>query len=217
MLDRPEFSRNIGKEEFLKHYWYRAELQAICSKYGLPAAGTKAELQKYIAAYLDGDEPENMRKHFRRKRRGASGMPLTLETKLIGGGFAFNQEARAFFAAYYGVPKFSFTKAMATALRQAEARQDLDMTVQDLINIYENKGTLAYLTTEEDATYQWNNFLKAFHADGNTKAFRHKHQIAALLWRHVRDTPGEKKYVPALLHRFCDEIKRIEKVGYNIL
>ncbi|NGQ95137.1 hypothetical protein G3578_08150 [Brevibacillus sp. SYP-B805] len=52
-------------------------------------------------------------------------------------GFKFNRTARAFFQAYYGVKRFSLTKEMAAALREAEKRRDYEMTVADLIEVYE--------------------------------------------------------------------------------
>lgn len=210
MIDRPKFSPKLSKEEFLKYYWYKTELQEICTKYNLPTLGTKAELQKYIFAFLDGEKPQNTRETSNRVRIRTSGKPITLETRLIADGFKFDNKARAFFADYYNVSKFSFTKAMATALRHAEETNDIQMTVKDLIAVYENKYKSLLARTDEDATYQWNNFLKDFHSDSNTKKFLRKHQIASLLWRHVRDNPGEKKYTSNLLQIYAEEIQETE-------
>lgn len=197
MKDRPIFSPELSKEEFLKHYWYKTELQEICEKYNLPTLGTKAEKQKYIFAFLDGETPQNKRKVSNRKRLRTSGQPISLETKLVPDGFKFDDKSRTFFADYYNVPNFSFTKTMAAALRMAEENNNTQMTVKDLIAIYENKQNLFY-ASDEESTYQWNNFLKDFHSDSNTKKFTNKHQIAGLLWRRVRDTPGEKIHLTTI-------------------
>jgi len=211
MKNRPIFSPKLSKEEFLSHYWYKTELQEICANYNLPTLGTKAELQKYILAFLDGETPQNMRKMSNRKRVRTSGQPISLETKLITDGFKFDNKSRAFFANYYNVPNFSFTKAMAAALRMAEENNDTQMTVKDLITIYENKQNPFY-ASDEESTYQWNIFLKDFHSDSNTKKFTNKHQIAALLWRRVRDTPGEKKYTSYLLQIYAEDIQKKEEI-----
>ena len=209
MLNRPIFSQQLSKEEFLQHYWYKTDLLKICSEYNLPTLGTKAELQKYILAFLDGNEPKSIRKQSNNRRLKTYRKSISLETKLIEDGFKFDNNARDFFAQYYNVSKFSFTKAMATALRKAEQENDLQMTVKDLIDIYENKDSRLTLKEEEESSYQWNNFLKDFYADGNTKDLNNRHQIVTFLWRCVRDTPGNKNYLPELLNRYADEIKKI--------
>lgn len=53
--------------------------------------------------------------------------------KLIGSGFSFNNEARRWFANYFGVKNFSFKKEMAIIKRKAEAEDDTKITVRDLI------------------------------------------------------------------------------------
>lgn len=207
--NRPDFSPDWSEKEFLKHYWYKTELQKICSTYHLPTFGTKSELQKNILDFLNGNAITCQRKEANKKRIKTVNKPLTLDTKLILEGFKFDQKARTFFAEYYGVSKFSFTKAMASALRVAEINNDLNMTVKDLIDIYENKKKISALLTEE-SIYQWNYFLKDFHADPNTNNLKNKHQIVTYLWCKVRDTPGEKGYHTRLLKIHEEAINKLE-------
>ncbi|GIV59325.1 MAG: hypothetical protein KatS3mg043_0414 [Rhodothermaceae bacterium] len=213
---RPPFTTDLSVEEFRAHYWYKQELAALCRQHGLPASGTKAELEERLVQLLTGTaKPAASRTRATQLRRKATNQPITLATRLIPGGFKFNQEAREFFQNYYGVKKFSFTKEMAAALREAEARGDYAMTVADLIAVYESsriRGKDRVMPeTAEEKTYQWNAFVRDFHADPRTKAWNNKMEIAAFLWRKVRDRKGAKRYDTALLDEFREQIAEMER------
>lgn len=220
MKNRPNFTKNMSKEEFMQHYWYKTELQAICAKFDLPTVGTKAELQVFLLDFLDGKEPINSRKHINRLRLNKSLNEISLDTKLIEDGFKFDNNARQFFADFFKVKKFSFTKDMAAALRKAEKENDKTMCVKDLIEIYidskYNKKSSKSITTQEDLTYQWNNFLKDFHADPATKDFRNKLLVASFLWKNVRDNPGKKIYSSDLLDKYAQQIKETCSIEKHI-
>ena len=125
------FTDKMTVAEFNLHYWYKAELQDICRRHGLSPDGTKAELEQAIRAFISDEVHNNERAKTTRMRKSAvSRNPVSLQTRLINDGFKFNDEARKFFADYFGVAKFSFTKAMAVALREAEKNQDFEMTVE---------------------------------------------------------------------------------------
>ena len=84
---------------------------------------------------------------------------------------------------------------MASTLRKAEKDNNLEITVRDLIQVYldsKNDSTKKKVITNEDKTYQWNNFLKEFHKDEKNKSLNNKMIVASFLWRQVRDNPGEK-------------------------
>jgi hypothetical protein len=116
MGKRPEFSPTLTVEEFEQHYWYKEELQRICRQYRLPASGTKAELERYVKRFLAGQRVADKRLQNTKQRTKKALKEMTLDTRLIPDGFKFNQQARAFFAEYFQVEKFSFTKEMAAAL-----------------------------------------------------------------------------------------------------
>lgn len=213
MNNRPLFSPKLTIEEFEKHYWYKTELEKICREYNLPSQGTKAELQVYIKEFLSGKNPSNKRAASSRIRKSTVLLKeeITLDTKLIGGGFKFDNNARSFFAEYFNVKKFSFTKDMAVALRKAEEENDLEMTVGDLIKIYvdskNNKKKSA--KSAEEKTYQWNNFVRDFFDDDSARAFNRNIKVAAYLWSKVRDNPGEKKYSTELLEKYRNELEKL--------
>jgi hypothetical protein len=108
-------------KEFKKHYWYKTDLQEICRKYKISPNGTKAELEQYIESFILGNKPINAREEACKIRKSKHmAKEISLNTKLIGDGFKFNNEARQFFSDYFNVKKFSFTKEMASVLRIAE-------------------------------------------------------------------------------------------------
>ncbi|WP_067143240.1 SAP domain-containing protein [Oceanivirga salmonicida] len=211
MNNRPDFNKSLSKEEFLKHYWYKTELHAICAKHGLPTHGTKAELQEQIINFLNGKRTYNSRLKVTKKRLSNPLKEITLDTHLIRDGFKFNHTARKFFCDYFNVKKFSFTKEMATLLRKAEKENDLDITVKELIQVYINskQKSKKKIITDEDKTYQWNNFLKEFHKDKKTKSLNNKMLIASFLWKQIRDNPGEKIYTSGLLVKYKQQIQEI--------
>lgn len=198
-------------EEFRKHYWYKLELQEICRKYKISSNGTKAELEQYIENFLSGHNSVNVSKKAHKIRYSKHiTKKISVDMKLIEDGFKFNNEARNFFADYFNVKKFSFTKEMGTALRKAEKNNDTDMTVADLIEIYINSksknGNESRDSTEEK-TYQWNNFVRDFNKDESSKKFKNKMKVASILWGKVRDNPGPKIYDHSLLEKYSSELE----------
>lgn len=120
MTVRPKFNKSMTSETFSSFYWYKGELQNICSQYGLPRYGTKAELVKYIIAFLNGEPATEIKPLRKPRRRVASQLTadsITLDTKLLDSGFSLNQAARTFFANYFGVEHFTFRKIMGIRMR----------------------------------------------------------------------------------------------------
>lgn len=209
MNNRPIFTEKMTVEEFRKHYWYKTELQEICRKFKISPNGTKAELEEFIESFLLGNKPINVREEACKIRKSKHmTKEISPNTKLIGDGFKFNNEARQFFADYFNVKKFSFTKDMASALRNAEKNNDNNITVADLIEIYINsKGKNRPNKTLEQKTYQWNNFVKDFNDDEYSKKFTNKMKVASILWIKVRDNPIPKVYTHSLLVKYLSELK----------
>jgi SAP domain-containing new25 len=213
---KPAFSDKMPVSEFDSHYWYRDELARICSQHGLVASGTKAELQARVRSWLQSGKRETRSARAsvsRRRKEADAGKPIQLSTRLIPDGFKFDNRARAFFAQHYGVPKFHFTKQMAEALRAAEARGDMRMTVKDLMRIYERAESLKasgrlVSRSREEKTYQWNHFVRAFHKDPRTRQFKQPLKAAAELWRRIRERAGSKEYSSQLLTEYAKQLAR---------
>ncbi|CAH1852504.1 SAP domain-containing protein [Convivina praedatoris] len=184
--------------ELLKEnqYYYKKDLQDICRQHGWSTSGTKAQLLACIQSggKRGGDQPARNHK-----------IRLTLdqispEMPLINSGFSFNQVARDYFANYYQVANFHFTKQMATLCRLAQKNQDSSIHVSDLMDIYEGKR-FGSLDDEDEASYQWNNFVHDFFADDSLPAEKNLH-MAAQLWHFVKNRPQENSYTSDLWRQY---------------
>ena len=205
---RPDFNKNMRIKDFQSYYWYKTELQQICKKHCLPITRTKAELTAYIIKLLVGvpvSKIEATRK-IRRKGTLKSGS-ITPNTNILASGFSLNNEARAFFKAYYGLSQFSFKKSMAIKMRAIETTQDKTATVKDLMDVYEHPYE-NLVTNAEEQTYQWNDFVKTFMADDYTKVYRERMTVASILWARVRDSNQPKHYSQGLLKQYQSDIRQ---------
>ena len=204
--------------DFEETYFYKNELINLCREYHLPTYGTKAELSEYVYLYLSGTPADKIKAYRTNKQEShLKADEITLDTKLIGSGFSFNNEDRKFFADYFNVEHFSFKKEMAIIKRQAETDSDGDMTVGDLIGQFQKLQSnetqrLAILNkNNEESTYEWNNFVKEFFNSPESHCFADKLKVAAVLWQHVKQSKRPKRYSPDLIKKFASEINWFRK------
>lgn len=201
-------------KDFKKQYWYKTDLQQLCREYHLPTYGTKAELENYITLYLKGT-PANQIKPVRTAPKNINHLnssQIKTTTKLLNSGFSLNNEARKFFADYFGVDKFNFKKIMAIKMREVQKNQDQMATVQDLINLVNNQNSTSSLITAEEKTYQWNNFVKDFRSDPQSNNFTQPLKVAAILWKITKNNEQpSKKYVPTMVKSNFIYIKKYLK------
>lgn len=208
----------ITLKEFKENYFYKTDLIKLCHEYRLPTYGTKAELNHYLYLYLTGTPANEINpKRTAQTKKTLTANDITLETKLVGSGFSFNNEARKFFADYFNVEHFSFKKEMAIIKRQAETDNDTNMTVRDLITQSmtlkecDRQRLKALTSTNEESTYQWNNFVKAFCQSSESHQFTNKLKVAAILWQHVKESKQSKQYSDELVKKFTVEINPFRK------
>ncbi|ABJ68847.1 MULTISPECIES: SAP domain-containing protein [Pediococcus] len=190
-------------KDFEQTYFYKTELIQLCKVYGLPTYGTKAELNKYLTLYLSGTPACDIKVN-RKHTTSRNKTKITLETKILGEGFSFNQEARKLFAEYFGKEKFSFKKEMAVIKRQAEHNGETKMTVRDLLERYQEmvgQGNVLRETAEE-ATYQWNNFVRDFCKSSESQNYHQKLKVAAILWEKVKNSKNDKKFEASLVQKY---------------
>lgn len=205
-MSRPDFNKNMSIKDFHSYYWYKTELQQICKRHSLPTTGTKAELTAYIVKLLAGVPVSKIEATRKIRRKGTlKAGSITPNTNILASGFSLNNEARAFFKAYYGLSQFSFKKSMAIKMRAIETTQDKMATVKDLIDVYEHPYENLSNNAEEQ-TYQWNNFVKTFMADDGTKVYRDRMTVASILWARVRDSNQPKHYSQGLLKQYQSDI-----------
>lgn len=203
------FDKNMTVDKFRTQYWYKTELQEICRKYNLPTYGTKAELQEYIERFLNGEQDIKPKRILKRKN-DLSLSEITLDTKILESGFSLNNVAREWFRNYYNVSKFSFNKPMAIKMREIEQNHDMNATVADLIEAHDSNNKIV---NKEEKTYQWNQFVKDFNSDPQTKKFKNKRlKVASLLWKQVKKSEKvDKVYHHSLLEKYQSEINVLIK------
>ena len=201
---RPDFDKITSFDEFNKYYWYREELSQICKSLGLEYKSTKQELNHIIEQYFNG----NLIKKSSVKNEKKQVKNITLETPLLECGFSFNTKFREYFSAVTGITPFKFTADMATAWRKVKRENDLSFTIQDMLKVYYGKSDYAKY---DNSVCQWNQFLKDFCADENSRNYSNKLKVASILWKEVRNSENEKIYSKKLLAEYEHEIKEYHK------
>ena len=201
---RPEFDKITSFDEFNKYYWYHEELSQICKTLGLEYRGTKQELNYIIEQYFKGD----LIKKSSIKNEKKQVETITLDTPLLECGFSFNTHFREYFSILTDVSPFKFTADMATAWRKVKRENDLSFTIQDMLKVYYGKSDYAKY---DDSVCQWNQFLKDFCADEISWNYSNKIQVAAILWKEVRDSKNKKVYSRELIKKYEDKIEDYHK------
>ena len=201
---RPKFDKITSFDEFNKYYWYREELSQICKLLGLEYRGTKQELTYIIEQYFKGDVIKKSSIKNIKKQVDY----ITLDMPLLECGFSFNSKFREYFSVVIGVLPFKFTADMATAWRKVKRQNDLSFTIQDMLEVYYGKSDYAKY---DNSVCQWNQFLKDFCADEISCNYSNKIQVAAILWKEVRDSKNKKVYSRKLIKKYEDKIEDYHK------
>ena len=201
---RPEFDKITSFDEFNKYYWYREEVSQICKRLGLECKGTKQELNHIIEQYFKG----NLIKKSSVKNEKKQVENITLETPLLECGFSFNAHFREYFSTLTDVSPFKFTADMATAWRKVKREKDGKFTIKDLLKVYYCESDYAKY---DHSVCQWNQFLKDFSADENSRNYSNKLKVASILWKEVRNSEKEKIYSKNLLTEYEHKIREYHK------
>ena len=202
--NRADFINIKSFEEFNRYYWYREELSQICKSLGLEYRGTKQELNHIIEQYFKGNRIEKSVRKVNKKQAEA----ITLNTPLLECGFSFNQKFREYFSVVTGIDPFKFNANMATAWRKVKAENDLNFTIQDMLEVYYGESDYAKY---DHSVCQWNQFLKDFCSDEFSDFYSNKLKVAAILWKEVRDSTNEKTYSRQLLDEYRYKIEEYLK------
>ena len=202
--NRADFINIKSFEEFNRYYWYREELLQICKSLGLEYRGTKQELNHIIEQYFKGNRIEKSVRKVNKKQVEA----ITLNKPLLECGFSFNQKFREYFSVVTGIDPFKFNANMATAWRKVKAENDLNFTIQDMLEVYYGESDYAKY---DHSVCQWNQFLKDFCSDEFSDFYSNKLKVAAILWKEVRDSTNEKTYSRQLLDEYRYKIEEYLK------
>ncbi|MEZ7765202.1 SAP domain-containing protein [Gemella sp. 27098_8_92] len=201
---RPKFEKITSFDEFNKYYWYREEISQICKSLGLEYRGTKQELNHIIEQYFKG----NLIKKSSIKNTKKQVENITLDTPLLECGFSFNAKFREYFSTLTGISPFKFTADMATAWRKVKSEKNIKFTIEDLLKVYYGKSDYAKY---DNSVCQWNQFLKDFCADENSRNYSNKLKVASILWKEVRNSEKEKIYSKNLLTEYAYKLEEYRK------
>lgn len=201
---RPEFEKITSFDEFNKYYWYREEISQICKSLGLEYRGTKQELNHIIEQYFKG----NLIKKSSIKNTKKQVENITLDMPLLECGFSFNAKFREYFSTLTGISPFKFTADMATAWRKVKSKKNIKFTIEDLLKVYYGKSDYAKY---DNSVCQWNQFLKDFCADEDSRNYSNKLKVASILWKEVRDSKNEKTYSKNLLTEYAYKLEEYRK------
>ena len=201
---RPKFEKITSFDEFNKYYWYREEISQICKSLGLEYRGTKQELNHIIEQYFKG----NLIKKSSIKNTKKQVENITLDTPLLECGFSFNAKFREYFSTLTGISPFKFTADMATAWRKVKSEKNIKFTIEDLLKVYYGKSDYAKY---DNSVCQWNQFLKDFCADENSRNYSNKLKVASILWKEVRNSEKEKIYSKNLLTEYVYKLEEYRK------
>ncbi|MGY3819015.1 SAP domain-containing protein [Gemella morbillorum] len=204
MEKRSEFEKITSFDEFNKYYWYREEISQICKSLGLEYRGTKQELNHIIEQYFKG----NLIKKSSIKTTKKQVENITLDTPLLECGFSFNAKFREYFSTLTGISPFKFTADMATAWRKVKSEKNIKFTIEDLLKVYYGKSDYAKY---DNSVCQWNQFLKDFCADENSRNYSNKLKVASILWKEVRNSEKKKIYSKNLLTEYAYKLEEYRK------
>jgi len=87
---------------------------------------------------------------------------------------------------------------------KVKKENDLSFTIQDMLKVYYGKSDYAKY---DNSVCQWNQFLKDFSADENSRNYSNKLKVASILWKEVRNSKNEKIYSKNLLTEYAGKIK----------
>ena len=201
---RPKFEKITSFDEFNKYYWYREEISQICKSLGLEYRGTKQELNHIIEQYFKGNLIKKSSINNTKKQVGN----ITLDTPLLECGFSFNAKFREYFSTLTGISPFKFTADMATAWRKVKSEKNIKFTIEDLLKVYYGKSDYAKY---DNSVCQWNQFLKDFCADEDSRNYSNKLKVASILWKEVRNSEKEKIYSKNLLTEYAYKLEEYRK------
>lgn len=204
MDKRLEFNEIKSFEEFNKYYWYREELVKICKSLNISSSGTKGELNYNIKEYFNG----NIIKHKSKGKRLKKVENFTLDTPILECDFSFNEKFREFFREITKQDTFKFNADMAQSVREVKKNNDINFTLNDLLDIYYGKKTYAKY---DNSSCQWNKFYKDFCADKENQTFKNKMKAASIIWHIIKNSVGDKVYNREVLIENMDKLSEYIK------
>ena len=180
---RPELTTCLDGKTFTQWYWLKEEMVSFCRAQGIPASGSKEELTKRIAGFLDTGEVLPTSKP-ERKAKSVQVSDLALDT-LIEENFVCSEKHRAFFKDKIG-PSFSFNVAFQKWLK-ANAGKTYADAVRAYYEILEEKKTGR---KNIDRQFEYNTYVRDFFEHNKGRLL----DDAIRCWKYKKSLPGHNRY-----------------------
>lgn len=187
MANRPIIEKTMTGSEFKQYYYLKSELAAFCRQEGLSALGTKPELTRRIAVYLDTGEKAPAQAAPRRKQPDES---ITYDTK-IPEGFVCSERVRAFFKSVIG-KNFAFHTAFQQWLKHNAGK-----TYREAVAAYYELKNKPHEIGEQ---FEYNTYIRDFFAANPGKSL----SDAIVCWNGKKALPGSHRYEPKDLKSLDD-------------
>ena len=174
-MDRPALTRASSEADFKAWYWLKAELVAFCRAEGLPASGSKHELEATISAYLASRELPSRS----RRRKHVAEMPSSFSPEtIIGDGWRCTQALRRYFESQVG-KGFRFNEPLRNFIRSGSGR-----TLGEALEHY--RQSLVAGPRPIASQFEYNNHMREYRKanPGST------HAQAVSAWWKKRGKPG---------------------------
>ena len=181
MDKRPPLTKTLSADTFLNYYYLKEELVAFCRQYNLPVSGSKIDITKRIAHYLETGE---ILKTKIKSRPQVIISNITEETQ-IEPNFICSEIHRAFFKEKIG-PSFTFPVAFQKWLKTNTGK-----TYKEAIAAYyqilddKKKGR-----TQIDKQFEYNTYIRDFFDHNPGKSL----DQAIACWKYKKSLPGHNRY-----------------------
>lgn len=188
---RPPLTTTLNSKTFMEYYYLKEELISFCKEHKLQATGSKIEITKRIAYYLDTGKAL-----LNTSKSKAKEVETTISlTSIIPSPITFSETKRAFFISHIG-PSFHFN-----VLFQKWLKNNAGKTYQDAITAYydilEAKKTKR---VSIDKQFEYNTYIRDFFDENEGRTLKEAIQC----WKYKKSLPGTNKYeksdIEILLH-----------------
>ncbi len=183
MSERPALTKEIDSSTFLDYYYLKEELVKFCRENGLPVSGSKNELTKRIADFLDtGTISCSTAGHTKSRSKVISEIT---KSSVIEAGFVCSEKHRDFFRKEIG-SSFSFTVPFQKWLKSNPGRSYAE-AVAAYYEIMEEKKKKK---TSIDSQFEYNAYIRDFFADNAGKTLAD----AIACWKYKKSRKGHNRY-----------------------
>ncbi len=184
MDSRPTMTLPHTSREFLERYWLKAELFALCKAHGLPTAGAKGDLLRYIACHIDGLPV--VPSHSRKRKTRSSVRDITLDS-IIEDSYSSDERHRRFFKSVMG-PGFSFNVQFMGWMHEHKGEKTYREAIAEWARIREEKraGRKRSIAPQ----FEYNRYTRDFFErnPGRTR------EECIRCWKHKKAQTGSHAY-----------------------